>query len=234
MSIEQKVANYTPTADTARLVAHASILLVAGIVCAGKDTVVRQLLANSNFQKIISYTTRLPRANHGIMEEDGREYHFISLESAERMIDNHEFIEVKYVHGNVYGTSAAELHRIADAGKTAVNDIDIHGVREYLSLKADTKALFLLPPSVDTWLARMERRYGMLDMDSNELKTRLRTAIDEIEYIRQDRRFIMIVNDDLATTIERIMKVLRHERDHTSDFAESISEHLLEYLRQQC
>jgi guanylate kinase len=233
MQLQQKVDHYAPSAETVRLVQSSHILLIAGIVCAGKDTVVRQLLQNEKYQRIISHTTRLPRANHGIVEQEGVDYYFISLEKAEKMIDDRAFVEAKYVHGNVYGTSASELQSINDAGHVALSDVDIKGVVEYLELNSDTKAIFLLPPSVDTWLARLERRYGVLDMNSEELKTRFTTAIDEINHIKQDQRFILVVNDDIASTVDRIEKVMNHEREETSEFAETIAEHLLEFLRAQ-
>lgn len=231
--IEEKITHYKPSQTTVDLVRQSNLLLVAGIVCAGKDTIIHELLNSPEYRRIISHTTRAPRANHGIVERDGLDYHFIDLEQAEKMVDHHEFIEVKYVHGNVYGTSATELQSIKQADKIAVNDIDIHGVMEYLELKDDTKAIFLLPPSVDTWLRRLEKRYGVLDMNSEEIKTRFRTAIGEIEHIMGDKRFILVVNDDLQTTVDRIGKIMNQERDHTSEFAETIAEHLLEYLRSQ-
>lgn len=233
MQLQQKVDHYEPSADTVRLVQSSRILLIAGIVCAGKDTIVRQLLQNEKYQRIISHTTRPPRANHGIVEQEGADYYFVSLEEAEKMIDDHAFVEAKYVHGNVYGTSAKELQLINDAGRVALNDVDIKGAVEYLELNSGTKAIFLLPPSVDTWLARLERRYGVLDMNSQELKTRFATAIDEISHIKQDPRFILVVNDDIASTVDRIEKVMNHEREETSEFAETIAEHLLEFLRTQ-
>lgn len=214
----------------AELVRSTELLLVAGIVGGGKNTIINELLKSDEYHEIVSHTTRAPRNNHGVMERDGVDYHFISLQQAEQLIKDKAFIEAKYVHGNVYGTSVAELQTAHDNGKIAVTDIDIKGVVEYLDIKPDTHAIFLLPPSVETWLSRLERRYGNLTDHEEEIEKRLQTAKEEIEFIRQDKRFILVVNDDLETTVERIAQVVKGERDHTSEFALTITEHLLEYI----
>lgn len=217
--------------STVDLVKATKLLLIAGIVGGGKNTVINELLKNSGYHLIISHTTRSPRNNHGVMERDGVDYHFITLDDAEVLVKEKAFVEAKYVHGNVYGTSAAELQLVHDTAKIAVTDIDIQGVVEYLDIKPDTHAIFLIPPSIETWLSRLERRYGALDEHQDEIQKRFRTAYDEITHIMQDRRFILVVNDDLPTTVERISKIVAGERDQTSDYAYTVAEHLLEYLR---
>jgi len=230
MKLKQKIAQYQPTDEVKQLVLSSNLVLVAGIVSAGKDTVVSHLLKNEQFMPIISHTTRAPRQNHGVMEQNGVDYHFIDIGKAERMVDDGAFVEAKYVHDNVYGTSFAELDTIKRARKYAVTDIDIHGVDEYLSIKPDAKAIFLLPPSVQTWLQRLEKRYGELDVSSEDIQKRFTTAKKEIEHIMQDDRFVIIINDDLETTLNRINLVVEGDKDHTSDFAEAVAEHLLEYI----
>lgn len=215
------------------LVRDTQLLLIAGIVGGGKNTVINELLRHDTFRPIVSHTTRLPRVNHGVPERDGQDYHFVTVEEAGQLVRDQAFVEVKYVHGNVYGTSASELQAARDEGKIAVTDIDIHGVMEYLSIKPDTHAIFLLPPSVETWLTRLERRYGDLETHRDEIRKRFQTAYDEITHIMQDDRFIIVINDDLATTVERIGQIVRGERDHTSDYAATVADHLLEYIRHQ-
>src|SRR5690606_6577343 len=105
-----------------------------GIVSAGKDTVVTNLAEDPDFKVIVSHTTRPPRMNHGVLEQDGVEYHFIDLAEAEAMLERGEFVEAKYVHGNIYGTSLKEIRAIHDQGVIGLTDIDIHGVEEYLKI----------------------------------------------------------------------------------------------------
>lgn len=219
------------TPESLALVRQTPLLLLASIAGGGKDTVTKELLAGDDYHGIVTHTTRAPRINHDVMEQDGKDYHFITVEKAQQLLEDKKYIEAKYVHGNVYGTSAAEIQLAKDSGKIAVTDIDIQGVVEYLAVKSDTHAIFLLPPSVDTWLSRLGNRYGDLAEHEDEIHKRFVTAHTEISHILEDKRFILIVNDDLETTVARVKGVVAGTVTETSDYAEKIAEHLLDYLK---
>lgn len=230
MTIEEKIASYKMPPQTLQLIQHTRLLLIASITGGGKDTVVREVLKGEGFYRIVTHTTRAPRSNHGVKEIDGVDYHFVSLDEAENLLDTQAFVEAKYVHGNIYGTSAAEFEIAKERQLNAVTDIDVQGVTEYLDVKPDTHAVFLLPPSVDTWLQRLEKRYGDLDRHADEMKKRFKSAYDEIKHIQADERFVLIINDDLATTVMRVNGVLDGTVVRTSGYADKVTEHLLDFL----
>lgn len=232
MELAKIIQAYKPSTEILDLVRATKLLLIAGVVGGGKNTVINELLKNDTYHPIVSHTTRQPRQNHGVMEKDSVDYHFVSLDEVYELLEDHAFVEAKYVHGNVYGTSAAELQAANKQEKIAVTDIDIQGVIEYLGMKPDTHAIFLIPPSIETWLSRLERRYGDLNTHREEIRKRFRTAYDEITHVMQDQRFILVVNDDLDTTVARISKIVNGESEQTSDYAYSVAAHLLEYIEQ--
>ncbi len=230
MNLSEQIAHYHMTEAVQQLVKDTRLLLISSVVGGGKDTVVKELLKGEGFHRIISHTTRQPRSNHGVLEQDGLDYFFINNDQARQLLDNGEFVEAKYVHGNVYGTSAAQIKAAKDKKVVAVTDVDIQGVVEYLEVKPDTHAVFLLPPSVDTWLQRLGNRYGDLDEHSDEIRKRFQTAYQEIKHIQQDKRFVLIINDDLTTTVERVRGVLDGSVDHSSEYALAVTEHLIDFL----
>jgi guanylate kinase len=231
MNLEEIIKNYEMSDVAHDVVQKTKLLLVASIAGGGKDTVVRELLKTGDFHRIVSHTTRQPRMNHGQLEVDGQEYHFIDQDTAAQLLHEKAFIEAKYVHGNIYGTSVAEVERAFNEDKVAVTDIDIQGVIEYLDVKPDTHAVFLLPPSVDTWIDRLSRRYeGDLSDHQEELQKRFRTAYDEIKHIQADDRFVLIINDDLETTVKRVLEVLNGTVQRSSGYADKVTEHLIDYL----
>lgn len=231
MSLEEDIQRYHMSEESERLLGRTPLLLIAGVVGGGKNTVINEIVKDTGrYHLLVSHTTREPRSNHGVMEQEGVDYHFINLEEARRMLVRKAFIEAKYVHGNVYGTSVAEVQAAHDKGKTAVTDVDVQGVVEFLDVKPDAHAIFLLPPSVDTWLRRLERRYGDLDAHKDEITKRFRTAYKEIKHIEEDKRFVLVINDDLATTVERVEGVLDGSVTRTSDYAEAVVEHLLSFI----
>jgi guanylate kinase len=233
MTLEEKITQYQPSDDTVRKINETPLVLIASVVAGGKDTVTTEMVRLGGYQRIITNTSRAPRANEGVMEQEGVEYHFMDLARAEQLVDDQAFVEVKYVHGNVYGSTIAEFEHIESDGKIAIGDVDVQGLAEYLAIKPDTHAIFLLPPSVDTWLARLTKRYGNLDDHAEEITKRFRSARDEINTVMADKRFIIVVNDDLATTVERILDIVSGEAQATSEYAEAVAEHLLDFLGKQ-
>lgn len=231
--LSQLISAYTPSPEAIAVVQRTPLLLLVGITGAGKDTISSRLEAMGGFHRIVSHTTRPPRENFGVMEVDGHHYHFITLDDAGRMLERHEFVEAKYVHGKVYGTSVSEFAKIAADNAVAMTDLDIQGVKEYLAIKPDTHAVFLLPPSASEWERRLTARYGDLSQHMDEVAVRFRTAQRELRDVLQDDRFVIIVNDDLEQTIDRVVGVATGRVDHTSDMAHGIAEELLAYIDRQ-
>lgn len=229
-SLAAAIASYHPSADAISLVQQTPLLLLVGVTGAGKDTIIRALEQKDAFHRIVSHTTRQPRENFGLIEVDGHDYHFINHSEAEQMVYSQAFIETKYVHGNVYGTSVEEFRRIAASKRIAMTDIDIQGVREYLDMKPDTHAVFLLPPNSAEWERRLTKRYGDLERHKSDIAKRLTSARQELQEAMQDDRFVVVVNNNLDQTIERVLKVATGEVDHTSDMAQEIADELLLYI----
>lgn len=227
------IATYAPSPEAIAVVQKTPLLLLVGITGAGKDTVSTHLESRGGFHRIVSHTTRPPRENLGVMEVDGHHYHFITLDEAARMLEQQAFVEAKYVHGKVYGTSVAEFEKIAAESAVAMTDLDFQGVREYLAIKPDTHAIFLLPPSVEEWTRRLTTRYGDLARHMAEVRVRFETAQRELREVMQDDRFVIVVNDNLEQTIDRVVGVVTGTIDHTSDRAHDIAEELLAYVNQQ-
>lgn len=205
MNIQTLIENYQPTETAVELVKKANIALLAGISGAGKDTIKKRLLQDVTFRDIVSHTTRPPRRNNNRPEIDGVDYHFIDLEQAEQMVKNREFIEAKFVHGTVYGTSVAELQRIYEAGQLAITDIDVQGVAEYEALAPDNISIFLVPPDCQTWLERLKTRYVNDKEFQSEWPKRRDSAIRELKHVLEVPYYHVVINDDL----DRAVRVCR-------------------------
>ncbi len=205
--LQELITNYTPSRAAAQLVADAKLVLLVGITGAGKDTIKTQLLAEPLFRDIISHTTRKPRINNGTHEVDGRDYHFITEETAAAMLGEQAFIEAKFVHGTVYGTSVAEVEEAYRQGKIAITDIDVQGVTEYKELSPGVVAVFILPPSFSVWQQRLRNRYPSHTAFMAEWPARRRTAIDELTHALELPYYHFIINDDLAEAVRSTRQI---------------------------
>lgn len=235
--LARQLAAYRPSAGAIELVKQTPVLLLVGPTGAGKDSLKERLLKTGGYHHIVSHTTRPPRINQGVPEQDGREYHFISDKLAKKMLDEQAFIEAKVYSGNLYGTSVAEIKTAHDENKIAMTDIEVQGVAEYKALDPGVMAIFLLPPDYDTWQARLKRRYGDV-VDADDTRRRMQTAQEEIEQLLNTDYYIALINDDLNETFKRVQEITRTQPRPTIDdtaaravakrLAQDIQKHLAE------
>ena len=163
----------------------------------GKTTLVRALLAsNNNMVASVSYTTRTKRAN----ELDGEDYNFVTNDVFESMIANGDLLEYAKVFGNHYGTPKKEVNEQLSSGHNVILEIDWQGATQVKQKVADCLLLFILPPSKNELMSRLQKR----GTDSNEqIKMRFDEALNDIKQFEHfDRVF---VNQDINVTVNEIL-----------------------------
>lgn len=209
-ALKAKVAGYTPSPQVVDLLNSTPVLLLVAISGGGKDTIKRRLLATGKYHHIISFTTRPPRSDNGVMEQDGVDYHFIDLEAANRKLDEGSYIEADVYAGNVYGTGAEDIQAAKGERKIATTDMTIEGALHYLQLAPSVRAVFLLPPSFDVWMERLHARYEG-EWHPEDKRLRLQEAEDEIEQAIAADNMYIVVNDDLEETIQLVDEIAHGE-----------------------
>ncbi|KAA9353006.1 MULTISPECIES: guanylate kinase [Larkinella] len=168
----------------------------------GKTTIVRHLLAtNPNLGFSISACTRDRR---GRAEQNGKDYYFLTPEDFKEKIDNDEFVEWEEVYvGAFYGTLKSEIERVWSNGKHVLFDVDVQGglkLKKYYGDKA--LAIFVKVPDEETLKQRLLDRGTETD---DSLSKRLFKVHFEMSF--QDQFDVILVNDDLETTLEKAQKL---------------------------
>ena len=149
----------------------------------------------------VSATSRKPRGN----EVDGREYYFITAAEFRRKVRQGEFVEWQEVYkDHYYGTLHRELDRINGEGKIPLFDVDVMGGINLKNIFGkDALSVFVMPPSVEELRKRLIRR----GTDSPEkIEMRVEKAASEI--LLADRFDLVIINDDLETACDEIMRIV--------------------------
>lgn len=212
MTISKHVDQYVPDPTLVSSLRDTKLLLLVGITGAGKDTVKKLLLQNEDYYDFISYTTRKPRENYGVLEQQDVDYHFIDLETAECMIHEGRFIEVKEYAGNIYGTAFEDLAKGNANKKIAINDIEVQGVSEYKKYFDNVIAVFIMPPSFQEWQRRLKNRYDDEEF-KREWPKRRQAAIRELSHALEVPYYHFVINDDLDETIDAVDSIARN-KDH--------------------
>lgn len=206
MNLEELITNYKCPESAVDVIKNAKIALIVGISGAGKDTIKEAILKKPGYADIVSHTTRQPRMNLGVMEVPGKDYHFISEDEAKKMLEAEEFVEAKYVHGTVYGTSTAEVKRASEAG-VAITDIDVQGVAEYRAISDEVVAIFVVPPTYDVWLDRLRQRYATEEEYQAEWPKRRDSAIKELTRALELPYYHCVINDELERAVEVVAEI---------------------------
>lgn len=238
-SLQSALANYSASQATLDLVKKTDILLLVGPTGAGKDALKDALLQTGDYYHLISHTSRPPRINHGVREQDGREYHFVDLPTARKMLEAQAFVEAKLYSGNLYGTSASEIQIAHDAGKVAVTDVEVQGVAEYKSIDPNIMAVFLLPPSFIVWQERLLRRYGDV-VDVEDMRLRMETALVEIDQLINTDHYFAVLNDVLDEAVTEVRTITEtHAHDSQLEekarvVARQLCKDIKQYLQDNC
>lgn len=197
------VALYQMPASARQLIGSGQVTLLCGVTASGKNTIANYLVGHGNFEHVVSHTTRAPRENHGVLEQNGVEYWFVTPAQMLQLVQQQAFIEVKAIHGETcYGTSIASVQKVLTTGKHPVMEIDVQGALELTEAVPSLRPLFILPPSYDVWMERLGSRGFLSD---GERERRLRSASMEIQTALDHPAFILTVNHEVELTANDIM-----------------------------
>lgn len=208
--LDQLIARYSISDESISIIRTTPIALLVGITAAGKDTIQNRLLASDRYYPIVTHTTRAPRANNGVMEQDGQHYHFVDTDQVREMLERQEFIEVNRFGDNYYGTSVGEFKAAQQEGKIALGDIDVNGIASFRAISKDNIIpIFIVPPDYATWRQRLDSRYHSKDELARELPKRLLAARQELEHALAVPYYHFIINDDLERAV-RVADEIAH------------------------
>lgn len=186
------------------------LIIVSAPSGTGKTTLCDRLLQDyPELVYSISCTTREPRGE----EEDGVDYHFVSRERFQKLIEEDAFLEHAEVHGNYYGTLAEPIRVALRQGLSILLDIDVAGaaqVREEIGRLEEGDPLyeglidiFISPPTMEALRDRLEGR----GEDAPEvIEKRLRNAELEMACVK-DYSF-HVVNGDLEIAYKELRSIL--------------------------
>ena len=180
-----------------------NLYVVAAPSGAGKSSLVNALLElDAHLVVSLSHTTRPPRGQ----EQDGREYHFIAPEAFRAMVERGDFVEWAEVHGNLYGTSRAEIESRVASGQDVVLEIDWQGALQIKRLFPNAILIFILPPSWSELEMRLTRRG---EDPPDVIAQRLRNARIEVA---QARNFDFVIINALFETALFDLKAIVHSQ----------------------
>ncbi len=176
------------------------LYVVAAPSGAGKTSLVKALMEREpRIQFSVSYTTRKPRPN----EIPGRDYHFVSTERFQEMVDGNEFLEHARVFDHRYGTGVRTVQEALSNGEQLLLEIDWQGARQVRARLPDACSIFILPPSRSALELRLKGR----STDSDEvIQRRLQDAAQDLGHWTEFD--YVVINDRFEQALEDLQAIV--------------------------
>jgi len=177
-----------------------ALFVVTGASGTGKTTLVKRALSTiSNIQFSVSATTRAMRTG----EQNGVDYHFLSMDEFNRLKENDELLEWAQVYKNCYGTLRQPVLNALNSGESILLEIDQQGAAQVKAKMPEAISIFILPPT----MASLESRLRGRNTDSDEIiARRLQEAQDQIDHCGSFD--YLVINDDLESASDQFMSIL--------------------------
>ncbi|MBX4197668.1 hypothetical protein KW801_03920 [Candidatus Saccharibacteria bacterium] len=200
------------------------LVLLLAPTSAGKNTIIRRQLKTGGYYFVVSDTTRPPRENDGVMEQNGKEYWFRTEEEMLADLKAGEFLESEIIHNQqVSGISIRELEKAQKEGKIAITDVDIKGVHSVIKAKPDTIVIMLLPPSFEEW----QRRFaGRGHMRPDEQKRRLETSRNIFQEGLAQDYYHFVISENIEQSGGIINAIVEGKANPHQGRGRSLIEHL--------
>lgn len=179
------------------------LVILSGVSGAGKNSLIEALIKKTGkFSNWVSYTTRPQRSN----EIEGRDRYYISNEEFEKSIEKGEFVEFENVHGHFYGRKKKDFEQIVNAGKIPIMEVDVRGAQKFKRIFKNAVSFFIMPPSLEVALERLEKRGTESEKDIETRRQRY-----HMEMSQKDKYDYTIVNDELEKAQEELAEIIERE-----------------------
>ncbi len=167
---------------------------------AGKTSLVRALIeADEAIGVAVSHTTRHQRS----VETDGVNYHFVTEQVFQQMVEADEFLEWATVFEHLYGTSIAAADKVLVGGQHLILEIDWQGAEQIRQRQDHAQTIFVFPPSYKALRARLLNR---AQDDTETVEKRLSSTFAELSHYQEFD--YLVVNDDFNVALNELKQIV--------------------------
>lgn len=180
-----------------------TLFIVSGPSGCGKGTVLAEIIKQDNVYYSVSATTRAPRPG----EVNGVNYHFLSKDEFEKLIENDGVLEYANYCGNYYGTPKKPVEDMLAEGKNVILEIEVQGALKVMEKCPEAVSVFILPPS----LKELRRRLHKRGTETEEvIEKRIGEAAGEIR--KAANYDYVMINGELETAVSDLLSIINSQK----------------------
>lgn len=181
-------------------------LVLSGPSGAGKDSVLTRMKElDLPLEIIVTVTTRPRRPG----ERDNIDYHFLSEEDFQKMLQKKELLEWANVYGNWYGIPKKPVKQALERSQDAMVRVDIQGATTIKKILPQAVFIFLIPPSMPELITRLRQRNTE---SKSELDLRLKTAEQEIKKLPMFDYAVVNKQEQIDSVVSDIRAIITAEK----------------------
>jgi guanylate kinase len=182
------------------------VVVISGPSGVGKDETIKAMKsAGLPLHFVVTATTRPRREG----EEDGLDYHFVSMAEFAEMIQQQELLEHAVVYGDYKGIPKQQVRDALASNKDVILRIDVQGASTIRTMVPGVVTIFMVAESVD----ELERRLRERKTDpADKLKMRIATAREETKRVGEFDYVIVNRRAQLDETVRTIQAIITAEK----------------------
>ena len=182
------------------------LIVLSGLSGAGKDSVLARMKElRFPLTHITTLTTRPRRVN----EKIDVDYHFVSKEKFQEMIDQKGLLEWATVYGNWYGIPKKPITEALNRGEDTLVKIDVQGAATIKKILPQAVFIFVTTPSIEELIFRLKNRQTET---ASDLALRTRTAESEIKKLHLFDYIVINQRNEVDRAVSDIKAILTAER----------------------
>lgn len=224
------LSGYVPNNEVLDYFKNSDFVVIAGPAGAGKDTL-RDGLINKypeSYMAAICDTTRPPRQN----ESNGKTYYFKEIDDVKKSFERREYFQAALIHDQqICSLHVNEIMRL-NPNQHALSILVPTTEAELRDIKNDIKTIFLIPPSGDVLIDRINEGRSL---GNEEIKRRLKAAYTEIEFALNSNNYFCIVSDTKESVLDKAHNYLQNGQydSESSKRARTVMKQVMDYLSQK-
>lgn len=182
------------------------LVILSGPSGVGKDAVMARMREMGvPFYQVVTAATRPRRPG----EQDGADYHFVTIQRFAEMIEQKELLEYAVVYGDYKGIPKSEVRKGLESKQDVLLRVDVQGAATIRRMVPQAVAIFLVAASEEEMVNRLRQRKTE---DAGMLAMRIATAREELRRL-PDFDYVVVNRDGrLDDAVQQVLAIMTAER----------------------